>query len=128
EFIDVVPPQQRIDEKWYQGTADAVYQNIYALEQERPRYVVILAGDHIYKMDYSKLLAAHQEANADLTIAALQVPVAEATQFGVMQVDSENRVIGFEEKPASPKPLPNDSKHALASMGVYVFNAPFLFD
>lgn len=128
EFIDVVPPQQRIDEKWYQGTADAVYQNIYALEQERPRYVVILAGDHIYKMDYSKMLAAHQEANADLTIAALQVPVAEATQFGVMQVDAEHRVIGFEEKPAQPKPLPNDSKHALASMGVYVFNAPFLFD
>lgn len=128
EFIDVVPPQQRIDDKWYQGTADAVYQNIYALEQERPKHVVILAGDHIYKMDYSKLVASHEENNADLTIAALQVSLEEATQFGVMQVDAENRIIGFEEKPAEPKPVPGDPDHALASMGIYVFNAHFLFD
>lgn len=128
EFIDVVPPQQRIDEKWYQGTADAVYQNIYALEQERPKHVVILAGDHIYKMDYSKLVASHEENNADLTIAALQVSLDEATQFGVMQVDAENRIIGFQEKPADPKPVPGDPNHALASMGIYVFNAHFLFD
>jgi glucose-1-phosphate adenylyltransferase len=128
EFIDVIPPQQRIDEKWYQGTADAVYQNIYALEQERPKHVVILAGDHIYKMDYSKLVASHEENNADLTIAALQVSLEEATQFGVMQVDKDNRIIGFEEKPAKPKPIPGDPNLAMASMGVYVFNAHFLFD
>jgi len=128
EFIDVVPPQQRIDEQWYQGTADAVYQNIYALEQERPRNVVILAGDHIYKMDYSKLIASHEENNADLTIAALQVPVEEAEQFGVMQVDETNRVVGFEEKPKKPQSIPGDPKNALASMGVYVFNARFLFN
>lgn len=128
EFVDVVPPQQRIDEQWYQGTADAVYQNIYTLEKERPRHVVILAGDHIYKMDYSKLVKYHEAQNADLTIAALTVPKEEATAFGVMQVDSDQRVIGFEEKPADPKTVPGDPDNCLASMGIYVFNAPFLFD
>ncbi|MCA9240781.1 MAG: glucose-1-phosphate adenylyltransferase [Planctomycetales bacterium] len=128
EYIDVVPPQQRIDENWYQGTADAVYQNIYSLEKERPERVLILAGDHIYKMDYSKMVAAHDQAGADLTIAALQVTKEEATAFGVMQVDSQNRVIGFEEKSPNPKTIPGDPKHCLASMGIYVFNAPFLFD
>ena len=128
EFIDVVPPQQRIDEQWYQGTADAVYQNIYTLEQERPEHVVILAGDHIYKMDYSKMVGFHMESGADLTIAALRVPKADATAFGVMQVDADNRIIGFEEKPAEPKTIPGDDEHCLASMGIYVFNAPFLFD
>jgi glucose-1-phosphate adenylyltransferase len=129
EFIDVVPPQQRIDEKWYQGTADAVYQNIYTLEKERPEYVVILAGDHIYKMDYGKLVAFHQEQNADVTIAALRVRVRDAArQFGIIEVDDENRVIGFEEKPHEPKSIPGNSEYCLASMGIYVFNAPFLFD
>ena len=128
EFIDVVPPQQRIDEHWYQGTADAVYQNIYAIERVRPELVVILAGDHIYKMDYAKLVEAHRDNQADLTIAALPVPLRDATQFGVMQVDHENRIIGFEEKPAQPKPMPGDSQRALASMGIYVFSARFLFE
>ena len=128
EFIDVVPPQQRIDEQWYQGTADAVYQNIYTLEQERPEYVVILAGDHIYKMDYSKMVAFHQEHKADLTIAALRVSREEATSFGVMQIDKTQRVVGFEEKPADPKPIPGEANACLASMGIYVFNAPFLFE
>ena len=129
EFIDVVPPQQRIDEQWYQGTADAVYQNIYTLEKERPQYVVILAGDHIYKMDYGKLIAYHQETNADVTIAALRVKAKEAArQFGIMQVDQSNRVVGFEEKPAEPKTIPGNPEYCLASMGIYVFNAPYLFD
>jgi glucose-1-phosphate adenylyltransferase len=129
EFIDVVPPQQRIDEKWYQGTADAVYQNIYTLEKERPEYVVILAGDHIYKMDYGKLVAFHQEQNADVTISALRVRVREAArQFGIIEVDDENRVVGFEEKPHAPKSIPGNPEYCLASMGIYVFNAPFLFD
>ncbi len=128
EFIDLVPPQQRIDEQWYQGTADAVYQNIYTLEKERPEYVVILAGDHIYKMDYSKMVAYHKEKKADLTIAALRVGVDEARDFGVMQTDQEGRVIGFEEKSPNPRTLPGDDQHCLASMGIYVFNAPFLFN
>jgi glucose-1-phosphate adenylyltransferase len=129
EFIDVLPPQQRIDETWYQGTADAVYQNIYTLEKERPECVVILAGDHIYKMDYGKLVGFHQEQAADVTIGALRVKVHEAArQFGIIQVDKQNRVIGFEEKPAEPKHIPGDPEYCLASMGIYVFNAPFLFD
>lgn len=128
EFIDVVPPQQRIDEQWYQGTADAVYQNIYTLEQERPEYVVILAGDHIYKMDYSKMVDFHKANNADLTIAALKVSVEEAKEFGVMQIDGDNRIVGFEEKSPTPKTMPGDDAHSLASMGIYVFNARFLFD
>jgi glucose-1-phosphate adenylyltransferase len=128
EFIDVVPPQQRIDEQWYQGTADAVYQNIYTLEKERPEYVVILAGDHIYKMDYAKIVEFHKEKRADLTIAALRVPARESRHFGIMQIDDSARVVGFEEKPAVPKTIPGNPEFALASMGIYVFNAPFLFD
>lgn len=128
EFVDIVPPQQRIDEHWYQGTADAVYQNIYTLEKERPEYVVILAGDHIYKMNYDHLVEFHKQKQADLTIGALRVPVKEATQFGVMQVDTEGRIQGFEEKPAEPKHIPGDKDHALASMGIYVFTARFLFE
>jgi glucose-1-phosphate adenylyltransferase len=128
EFIDVVPPQQRIDEQWYQGTADAVYQNIYTLEQERPQYVVILAGDHIYKMDYSKMVAFHIEQKAEVTIGALRVSKADARSFGVMQVDQENRIVGWQEKVPDPMTIPGDPEHCLGSMGIYVFNAPFLFD
>jgi glucose-1-phosphate adenylyltransferase len=128
EFIDVVPPQQRIDEHWYQGTADAVYQNIYTIEKERPEYIVILAGDHIYKMDYDRLVEDHKANDADLTIAALPVPLADATQFGVMQIETDRRIIGFEEKPAKPKSIPGDPQRALASMGIYVFTARFLFE
>ena len=113
EFIDVVPPQQRIDEHWYQGTADAVYQNIYTIEKERPEYVVILAGDHIYKMDYSKLVDHHQRAagRSDRS-RALRVTANEARQFGVMEVDDDDRIIGFEEKPAEPKTIPGDPSTA----------------
>ncbi len=128
EFIDVVPPQQRIDEHWYQGTADAIYQNIYTIEKERPNHVMVLAGDHIYKMDYSKLVEYHVENKADLTIGALRSNLSDARQFGVMQVDNDFRIIGFEEKPTDPKPIPGDPEHALASMGIYVFSARFLFE
>ena len=128
EFIDVVPPQQRIDEHWYQGTADAVYQNIYTIEKERPQYVVILSGDHIYKMNYMNLVRSHIENKADLTIATLPVELSQARQFGVMQIDSSSRVVGFQEKPAHPTPIPGDPQHALASMGIYVFSARFLFE
>jgi glucose-1-phosphate adenylyltransferase len=128
EFIDVVPPQQRIDEHWYQGTADAVYQNIYTLEKERPDYVVILAGDHIYKMNYRTMVEYHQQVGADLTIGALRVDVNAARQFGVMQIDPDQRIVGFEEKPDDPKTIPGDDKHCLSSMGIYVFTARFLFE
>ncbi len=128
EFISVVPPQQRIDEHWYQGTADAVYQNIYTLEKERPEYVLILAGDHIYKMNYWAMVEFHQSMNADLTVAALPVTPEAARQFGVMEVDSESRLVGFEEKPDHPRTMPGDDRFCLASMGVYVFTTRFLFE
>lgn len=129
EFIEVVPPQQRIDEHWYQGTADAVYQNIYTIERERPKYVVILAGDHIYKMNYAKLVDHHIENGADLTVGTLSVAVpAAAKQFGIVEVDSDHRVIGFEEKPECPKPIPGDPQRTLASMGIYVVGTRFLFE
>ena len=128
EFIDVVPPQQRIDEQWYQGTADAVYQNIYALEKESPQYVVILAGDHIYKMNYETMVQFHCQNNADLTLSALSVDPVEAQQFGVIQINEQQQVLGFEEKSATPKTVPGDPNRCLASMGVYVFTAHFLFE
>ena len=129
EFVDVVPPQQRIDASWYQGTADAVYQNIYTMEKERSKYVLILAGDHIYKMNYRKVVDFHIKKGADATIGVLRSTRESARkQFGVMQVDRENRVIGFEEKPEDPKPIPGDETHCLASMGIYVFTGRFLFE
>lgn len=129
EFADVVPPQQRIDENWYQGTADAVYQNIYTIEKEGPKYVVVLAGDHIYKMNYQRLLQYHIDKQADMTVGVLPVTRSSARhQFGVVQVDTEERVLGFQEKPDDPLPIPGDDAHCLASMGIYVFTAPFLFE
>lgn len=127
EFIDIVPPQQRIDEHWYQGTADAVYQNIYSLEKERPDYVLITAGDHIYKMDYQAMVDYHKANSADLTVAALPVSVDEAKSFGVMSVGDNQRIVGFDEKPANPTAMPG-SDLCLASMGIYVFTARFLFE
>lgn len=129
EFADIIPPQQRIDENWYQGTADAVYQNIYTLEKEQPELVVILAGDHIYKMNYQLFIQCHVENRADLTIGVLPVMREEAAhQFGVLEVDAENRVIGFQEKPADPKPIPGDGGRCLASMGIYISTMKFLFE
>lgn len=128
EFIDVVPPQQRIDNNWYQGTADAVYQNIYAIEREQPEHVVILAGDHIYKMNYKSMVDFHRQTDADITIGALRVSRDEAKQFGVMQTDLDNRLVGFQEKPADPTPTPEDPDVCLASMGIYVFKTRFLFE
>ncbi len=128
EFIDVVPPQQRFADNWYQGTADAVYQNIYAIEREQPKDVIILAGDHIYKMNYLPMLDFHRKMDADITIGALRVGLDEAKQFGVMQTDLDNRVIGFQEKPSDPIGSPEDPNVCLASMGIYVFNARFLYE
>ena len=128
EYIDVLPPQQRVDSNWYQGTADAVYQNIYSIEQAGSDYIVILSGDHIYKMDYGDLLKDHIESNAALTIGCIPCSLEEGREFGVMQIDHSRKIINFEEKPAHPKPLPDDPKHCMASMGIYVFNTNFLFD
>jgi glucose-1-phosphate adenylyltransferase len=128
EFIEVLPPQQRLDDHWYQGTADAVYQNIYSIEKHQARYILILSGDHIYKMDYADLLRRHIEAGAVATLACIPVPLAESDQFGVIQVDNSWRIRGFVEKPATTDPMPDDPNKFLANMGVYVFNARFLFD
>lgn len=128
EFIDVIPPQQRIDEHWYRGTADAVYQNIYSIEHHRPELVLVLAGDHIYKMNYRAMAEFHKARGADLTIAALPVDRDAARQFGVMQVDADSRVIRFDEKPDDPQPLPDGSGLCLASMGIYVFSARSLYE
>lgn len=128
EYVDIVPAQQRRDERWYTGTADAVYQNLNILGESRPRYVMVLGGDHVYKMDYGVMLAEHVERGADMSVACLQVPLAEASDFGVMAVDAHDRVIGFDEKPAHPKPLPGQSDKALASMGIYAFDADFLVE
>ncbi|MFM8708993.1 MAG: sugar phosphate nucleotidyltransferase, partial [Planctomycetia bacterium] len=119
EFLDVLPPQQRVDENWYLGTADAVYQNIYSIEMAAPRLVIVLAGDHIYKMNYQRLVDAHEASGADVTVAALPVPREQASEFGTMDVDASGRVRGFREKVADPTPYPADPAKALASMGVY---------
>ena len=126
EFIDIVPPQMRVNDNWYLGTADAIYQNLYSIDLENPRDVLVLSGDHIYKMDYAKMVHVHREKEAALTIAAIQVPISEASRFGVMEVDENLRIVGFEEKPENPKPMPNNPDFAFASMGVYVFRMPDL--
>lgn len=128
EFIDIIPPQQRVGEQWYLGTADAIYQNIYSIEQASADYTLILSGDHIYRMDYRPMIEQHIERGADLTIASLPVPMTEASSFGILEVDSSNRIIGFQEKPAKPTPLPHDPERALASMGIYVFTTSVMFE
>ena len=128
EFVDVIPPQQRVGEQWYLGTADAIYQNIYSIEQESPDYVIILSGDHIYRMDYRPMIEDHVARGADLTIATLPVPLEEARGFGVLEIDNDDRVIGFQEKPTKPRCDPRDPTKALASMGIYVFTTSVMFD
>ena len=128
EFLDLLPAQQRLDEAtWYRGTADAVYQNFDILRAADPRYFVVLAGDHIYKMDYSNMLADHVERGADCTVACVEVPLAEASDFGVMTVDELMRIVDFQEKPRQPQAMAGKPDRALASMGVYVFTAEFLY-
>ena len=128
EFIQIVPAQQQINESWYRGTADSVYQNSDLIRQHSPDHVIILAGDHIYKMDYGPMIAFHTENNSDITVGVVQVPVADATGFGVMTVNEKDRVIRFDEKPAKPQPMPGNPGMALASMGIYVFNREFLLE
>jgi glucose-1-phosphate adenylyltransferase len=128
EFVELLPAQQRVTADWYKGTADAIFQNLDILRAHAPKYVVVLAGDHIYKMDYGRLLADHVENKADMTIACMEVPIADATSLGVMQVDDNRRILGFQEKPADPQPLPGRTDVALGSMGIYCFNTAFLYE
>ena len=129
EFIDLLPAQQRVDEaSWYRGTADAVYQNLDIMRSYRPKYVLILAGDHVYKMDYGRLVAFHAASGAECTVACIEAPLKEATGFGVMAVDADNKITDFVEKPADPPPMPGRPDVALASMGIYVFNAAHLYE
>jgi glucose-1-phosphate adenylyltransferase len=126
EFIEILPPQKRVGEHWYQGTADAVYQNLYSVLRENPRYVVVLAGDHVYKMDYQKMLKFHLDTNAEVTLAAIEVPIADGRRFGIVAVDEADRVTGFLEKPQSPPAMPGRPDLALASMGIYVFDSALM--
>src|SRR2546428_2655327 len=128
EHVDILPAQQQVAESWYRGTADAVFQNLNVLRRDGCKYVLVLSGDHVYKMDYGRLLEAHAASDADATVVCVEVPLAEAHSFGVMSVEESGRVSGFEEKPTEPRPMPGAPDRALASMGVYVFTAPFLYE
>ncbi|MCA1805201.1 MAG: glucose-1-phosphate adenylyltransferase [Xanthomonadaceae bacterium] len=128
EYITTVPPQMRQGEQWYAGTADAIHQNLYLLERSGAKYVVILSGDHIYRMDYAPMLNFHAERQAEVTVACMQVPVTEAGGFGILQVNQEQRIQDFQEKPATPATLPDNPDQALASMGIYVFNIELLLE
>ncbi len=126
EFIDVIPAQQQVGKHWYMGTADSVYQNLDVIRQHRPKHVLVLAGDHIYKMDYGPMIAYHVEKGADITVGVVEVPINDAREFGVLSVTEWNRVTQFTEKPANPEPMPGRSDVALASMGIYIFNTQLL--
>jgi len=126
EFVEVLPAQQRTGQGWYEGTADAIYQNLDIMRHYDFSYVLVLAGDHIYKMDYGKMIAAHEATGADITVGCIPVSLKEATEFGVMDIDADNRVIEFAEKPANPKAMIDDPEKSLASMGIYVFSAEYL--
>ncbi|MDA8078645.1 MAG: glucose-1-phosphate adenylyltransferase [Nitrospiraceae bacterium] len=122
EYIFTIPPQQRIDERWYEGTADAVFQNIYLIEKENPPYILILSGDHIYKMNYAEMFDFHLANNAIGTVATIRIRRKDAASFGVVEIDGSSRIIGFQEKPQAPATIPGDPDHCYASMGIYLFN------
>ena len=128
EFIISVPPQQRVGDKWYQGTADAIYQNIYMIEKDAPDHLLVLAGDHIYKMDYAEMFRFHREKHAAATVAAIEVPRSQASDFGIVEVDEDSRIIGFEEKPKDPKPIPGRPDMSFVSMGIYLFNTKMIVE
>jgi glucose-1-phosphate adenylyltransferase len=129
EFIELLPAQQRTEgENWYRGTADAVFQNLDIIRAHGPDYILVLAGDHVYKMDYGKMLANHLAKGADVTVGCIEVPLQKAREFGVMSVDPDGNILQFDEKPANPKPIPDQPDLALASMGIYIFNAELLYD
>ena len=126
EFVEILPPQKRVSEHWYQGTADAVYQNLYSIVQENPQHVIVLSGDHVYKMDYAKMLRFHKERGAAVTLAAIEIPIQEASRFGVLSVDEQDRVTGFIEKSKNAPSIPGSPDLALGSMGIYIFDTDVL--
>jgi glucose-1-phosphate adenylyltransferase len=126
EFVEILPPQKRVSEHWYQGTADAVYQNAYSIVQESPHQVIVLSGDHVYKMDYAKMLRFHKERGASMTLAAIEVPLQDATRFGVLSVDENDRVVGFVEKSPNPPSIPGSPGLSLVSLGIYIFDTGVL--
>ena len=126
EFVEILPPQKRVSEHWYQGTADAVYQNLYSIVQENPQHVIVLSGDHVYKMDYAKMLRFHKESGAAVTLAAIEIPIEEAYRFGVLSVDAQDKVTGFIEKSKDAPTIPGSPGLALGSMGIYVFDTDVL--
>ncbi len=126
EFVEVLPPQKRVGENWYLGTADAVYQNLYSLQREEPRWVIVLSGDHIYKMDYGKMLDVHIARGAVLTVGTIEVPITDSRRFGVLEVDEDSRVTGFQEKPATAPPTPWNPNVCVGSMGIYIFDTDVL--
>ncbi len=126
EFIEILAPQKRVGEHWYLGTADAVYQNLYSILRESPSHVIVLSGDHVYKMDYSRMLRFHLETNADATLASIEIPAADGERFGIVGVDDAERVIDFQEKPKRPPTVPGAPDVSLASMGIYIFKADVL--
>ena len=128
EFVELMPASQRVEETWYKGTADSIFQNLDIIRAHSPEHVLVLAGDQVYKMDYGQMLAKHAALKSDVTVGCIEVPVARASAFGVMSVDAEDRIVEFAEKPARPVPIPGDPDHALASMGIYVFDTGFLID
>ena len=128
EYVSVVPPQMRKGDKWYTGTADAINQNLWLLSRSEAKYVVVLSGDHIYRMDYAPMLQAHKDHGADLTVGCMEVPIREASEFGVMAIDDTQKIIAFEEKPDLPPALPDNPEKSLASMGIYVFTTEALIE
>jgi glucose-1-phosphate adenylyltransferase len=126
EFVEILPPQKRVSEHWYQGTADAVYQNLYSIVQESPQHVIVLSGDHVYKMDYAKMLRFHKDRGAAMTLAAIEIPIQEAYRFGVLSVDEQDKVTGFIEKSKNAPTIPGSPDLALGSMGIYIFDTTVL--
>ena len=126
EFVEILPPQKRVSEHWYQGTADAVYQNLYSIVQENAQHVIVLSGDHVYKMDYAKMLRFHKERGAGVTLAAIEIPIQEAYRFGVLSVDEQDKVTGFIEKSKNAPTIPGSPDLALGSMGIYIFDTGVL--
>ncbi len=128
EFVYVLPPMKRVGDTWYQGTADAIYQNLYSVGSENCKYVLVLGGDHVYKMNYKLMLAQHADSGADLTIGTLEYDIAAGSSFGIAEIDKQRRIIGWQEKPAKPKPTPNNPTKCNVSMGIYCFNRDLLID
>ncbi|MGH9355331.1 MAG: sugar phosphate nucleotidyltransferase, partial [Terriglobia bacterium] len=128
EFVQILPPMKRVGENWYQGTADAIYQNLYSIGSEPCKYVLVLSGDHVYKMDYQLMIQHHKETGADVTVGAIEFDLSEASRFGVLELDSQGRITGWQEKPEDPRPSPGNPNKCHVSMGIYCFSRDLLIE